>query len=415
MPRAAPAPLECTIDLPSLRLEGGASIDPVRLHMWWWGPEEDLDVLEPLGAASSAGVVTTPEAPSKSPATGRGVRLDAKLPTILVVHALTGDARVGGRGGWWTPLVGEGRPLDPSRARILCFNNLGSCYGSSGPRQRDWPWTTSPKVGVGPVSVPAPVTTWDQARLILRGLDFLGLDRVRVGLGGSLGGMLVLSLGALAPERFAQLIPIAASAAASPWIIGFNHIARQTILSDAQWPDRPERGLSLARQLAQMTYRAEPGLIARQGRALRPEVLDGPEPFTTKWQADLPYAQETYLEHQGRKLVERFDAPSYLVQLGAMDHHDLQRRPPAPDDADSYRLPSGPWSGLDRLGPRIDGIGIDSDALYAPGHLRALAAGHPERRYFELRSAHGHDAFLIEWDQLDEVLRTVGAPFDTTR
>lgn len=412
MPRAAPAPLELTIDVPPFRLEGGASLVRARLQTWWWGPEADLDAFEDLGARSPTGAPTTVhEPPAETP---RPIRLDPKIPTVLVLHALTGDARVGGRGGWWAPLVGPGRPLDPSCARILCFNNLGSCYGSSGPQERAWPWTPSPAVGVGPLDVPAPVTTWDQARAILRGLEHLGLGPVDVVLGGSLGGMLVLSLGALAPERFPHLVPIAASPSASPWIIGFNHIARQIILSDPHWPHDPSRGLSLARQLAQMTYRAEPGLIERQGRALRPNVLDGPEPFTSRWQASLPYAQETYLEHQGRKLVTRFDAPSYLVQLGAMDHHDVDRRPPAPEEADPYTLPDGAWPGLDRFEGRIDGIGIDSDALYAPGHLRDLTARRPSWHYHELRSLHGHDAFLIEWDQLEHILRTIGAPFAET-
>jgi homoserine O-acetyltransferase len=203
---------------------------------------------------------------------------------------------------------------------------------------------------------------------------------------------------------------VAASTAASPWIIGLNHIGRQTILLDPTWPEA-ERGLALARQLAQMSYRAEPGLEQRQGRALRaPPSSEDPAPFTDLWSPRRPYAQETYLEHQGRKLVARFDAPSYLVQLAAMDHHDLARRPPTPTEADAYDLGPDPWPGVGRLSAPIDAVGIDTDVLYFPRHMRALGQG-PGRAYHEIASPHGHDAFLIEWDQLDALLRAAGAPF----
>lgn len=400
------------LGLPPMRLEGGAALPHLHLRGWWWGPPEDTDTLSRLGRARPLADAPVPEAPEPPPLAAPGPGLDPRIPTVLLVHALTGDARAGGSGGWWAPVIGPGRPLDPTRTRLLCFNNLGSCYGSFGPRHPAWPWVLDPSLGPDRVTeLPAPVTSWDQARAILRALDALGVERVRVGLGGSLGAMILLALGSLAPDRFEHLVPVAGSESASPWIIGFNHVARQIILQDPDWPSHPSRGLELARQLAQMTYRAEPGLTARQGRRLRDQREDAEAPLTETWSATLPYAQQTYLEHQGRKLVARFDAPSYLTQLSAMDHHDIARPPPPPEPADRYPAPA-PWTGRDRLRARIDAVGIDSDVLYPAVHMRALAEARPDGRYHELSSAHGHDAFLIEWDQLDRLLRALGAPFD---
>lgn len=405
------------LGLPPFPLEAGPELPRLHLSGWWWGPPTDLQTLEARGRMSACTDRPTPRALDSPPFTGAsGPALDPRVPTVLLIHALTGDAQAGGDGGWWGPVIGPGRALDPTRSRLLCFNNLGGCYGSFGGLDLDWPWMDAPRVGAALLSeglrLPAPLSTWDQARAILRALDALGVDTVRAVIGGSLGGMVVLALGALAPARFEQLLPVAASEAASPWIIGFNHVARQAILLDPGWPQRPTRGLALARQLGQMTYRAEPGLAERQGRLVRPDRLEGAAPFTERWSATLPYAQETYLEHQGAKLVARFDAASYLVQLSAMDHHDLERRPPDPDGFDSWDLGEGPWLGRARLPAVIDAVGIASDVLYPPVHMQNLAATAQNGRYHEIRSPHGHDAFLIEWAQLDAILRAAGAPFD---
>lgn len=417
----APPPRGFDLGLPPFELEGGQRLPRLHLRGWAWGPASDGPVLDTVARPAPLGDRPVPAAPRSPSVVTAPSRLDPSVPTVLLVHALTGDARAGGPGGWWGPLIGPGRPLDPTRSRLLCFNNLGSCYGSFGPSYPDWPWVPGPqpRFGLGPPELPAAVTTWDQARAILRALDRLGIQRVRVATGGSLGAMIVLALGALAPERFEQLLPLAGSLAASPWIIGFNHVARQTILLDPDWPRGPERGLALARQLAQMTYRAEPGLTARQGRRMRTDfpdrsTTDRPTDdgsFAGQWSSHLPYAQETYLEHQGGKLVARFDAASYLVQLAAMDHHDVERAPPSPAGPDRYEVPH-PWPGAGRIRSRVDAVGIDSDVLYPARHMRALVGDRPARRYHELSSLHGHDGFLIEWPQLDAILRASGAPFD---
>lgn len=392
------------LSLPSMPLEAGGVVEPLRLRGWWWGPASDVPALAARtrllnqNRIGREALQIVRRKRSEEPATPPrgGPELDPAIPTVLVVHALTGDMRSGGSGGWWEPAVGPGRALDPTRMRLLCFNNLGSCYGTSGPADEGFPTQPDRRL-------PAVVTSWDQARAILHGLDALGIDRVHLCAGGSLGGMIVLCLAALAPERFERLAPIAACEAASAWIIGWNHVARQALMADPGFPESPTRGLEIARELGMLTYRAEPGLHLRQGRRLA--AAD------QRWNPLVAYKVETYLEHQGRKLRERFDARAYLLQLGAMDHHDLSRIPsvhlsPA-EAADPPGNPGLAW-GIRRIRASTLGIGIDTDALFLPEQSRRLterlrAAG-TVAEDAEIRSLHGHDAFLIEWDQLAPLL-----------
>ena len=206
--------------------------------------------------------------------TGRG--LDPSVPTVLVVHALSGDARAAGPDGWWGPLVGPGRALDPARVRVLCANNLGSCYGSSGPLDPGWP------------EGPRRFTPWDQARALWSLLDTLGLERLRLATGASLGGMIAICLAVLRPGGVERLLPIGTASAASAWVAGWNHVSRQILRLDPGWPSDVGRGLELARQLAMLTYRAEQSLDARHHRAAG--RLDPPWALPIK----------SYLEYQAR-------------------------------------------------------------------------------------------------------------------
>ncbi|HVK71889.1 MAG TPA: alpha/beta fold hydrolase [Kofleriaceae bacterium] len=440
-------PIDFELFLPPITLEAGGLVEHHVVRGWHWGPAEDTPVLrerstpprtrpwEPVTRAAAELAAQARCAPRVGP------RLSPAVPTVVVVHALTGDARAGGAGGWWEPLIGPGLPIDPSEARVLCFNLLGSCYGTSGPGDGSFPRLADDKhpaeltparggFQVPAVDLPATVTTWDQARSILLALDALGVERVELVTGGSLGGMVALALAALDPLRFARVVPIAACAAASSWILAFNHVGRQAILADPGFPDRVERGLELARQLAMITYRAEPGLERTQGRkqGLWTETVE-------TWSSRARYRIQTYLEHQGQKLVARFHAPAYLALIGAMDHHDLARAPSPPDGVESWPATVGPppaafaslavatapraprpvsW-GLDRIRAATFALSIDSDQLYLPSHSAALvlelgARGVPAR-HATISSAHGHDAFLIEWEQLDAHLRVaLGLP-----
>jgi homoserine O-acetyltransferase/O-succinyltransferase len=416
---ATPAPVGFELRLPPLALEGGGTVGGSGAHVLrgvLWGPEADLPALaararllhasEPHGAeqgpiSRAMHARAVPASPANAP------NLEDTVPTVLCIHALTGDARVGGPGGWWEPLVGPGRTLDPNHARVLCFNNLGSCYGSSGPGDTDFPsWemqgastfvTAAALSGrrVDPRRWPATLTSWDLARSILLALDALGVERVALATGGSLGGMVALCLAALDPARFERIAPIAATESASAWLIGYNHVARQALLLEPDFPECDGRGLELARQIALLTYRAEPGLHERQGRAQGGEEA--------AWSPARSYRMQTYLEHQGRKLRRRFDGRAYLTQIDAMDHHDLARPPPG------FQQLGSEGFGLPRIRASLLVASIDSDQLYFPAQSKRLARGLREHgrlvEEVELKSDHGHDAFLIEWEQLDRALR----------
>ena len=350
MPPARPIPVCPTphvfdLRLPDFALERGGVVRKHRQHGWWWGPPGD-----------------TPDDP------------DFAVPTVLLVHALTGGAQAGGAGGWWEPLIGPGRAFDPNHYRILCFNNLGSFYGSSAPGLAGFPR------GRG-----ITLTSLDIAGAILQGLDELGLERVHLAAGGSLGGMVVLALAALAPKRFERLLPVATCAASSAWIVGWNHVAREILRLDPGYPHHVSRGLEIARQLAMLTYRAEPGLELKQHRNLPPA-----RPFKG-------YPVQGYLEHQGRKLKNRFTGTCYELLLDAMDHHDLLRP-----------LPGQRISAISRIRASTLIVHVDSDQLFTPAQsddlARQLRAGGARVARAELRSPHGHDAFLIEWPQVAAII-----------
>jgi homoserine O-acetyltransferase len=431
-------PVHFDLPLPPLTLEAGARLPVHVVRGFAWGPKRDAELIAlralRLDRAEVARAVPVRRslADARSlEAAYRSVRaesvaasapLDPSVPTIVVVHALTGDARAAAESGWWAPLVGPGKPIDPTRARVLCFNLLGSCYGTTGPADEGFPSAAEDARAepVGPIvrgdprfdpaKLPATITTWDQARSILMALDALGIERVELAAGGSLGGMVVLALASLAPERFARIAPIATTAKSSAWVIGWNHPQRRAIVDDPGFPASAERGLALARQLAMVSYRAEPGFDASQGRG---------QVGAEGWNPRAPYAIATYLEHQGHKLVGRFDARAYLALMGAIDHHDLDRAPPSAEPVERWRVasearagsleaPTG-WGGVGRVTARAHGAYIDSDALYWPAQTnewvarinRAGGAASAEI----IRSPHGHDAFLIEWAALGGVLR----------
>ena len=293
---------------------------------------------------------------------------------MLLVHALTGSAQAGGQGGWWEPVIGPGRALDPDQYRIVCFNNLGSCYGSSGPGTEGFPDDRN-----------LDLTSVDISRALLQGLDKLGIKQVYLTTGGSLGGMVTLALAAIAPERFQRILPLATSVAASAWVVGWNHVARQILRLDPGYPHNIGRGLEVARQLAILTYRAEPGLDARQPRPVMASS------------ASSGYPVQSYLEHQGAKLRNRFAAQAYELQLAAMDHHDLLQP-----------LPGDNRPAISRVKASTLVVDIDTDQLFTPAQADVLAA---ELRQAGARvdratlcSIHGHDAFLMEWEALAPVL-----------
>jgi len=314
------------------------------------------------------------------------------------VHALTGDAHAASGGssgdprpGWWEGLVGPGKALDTSAHFVICANLIGSCYGSSGPNDPN-PATGEP---LGP-DFPA-VTPRDMARAQWALLDHLGVGSLALILGGSLGAMVAWEFIAEYPGLARRAIPMAGAPQTSAWALAFNTVARQAVEQDPGWKGGryrgagPEGGLSLARQIAMITYRTGELFQARFGREREDDAAHRALETGNRFQV------QRYLDHQGRKLLGRFDARSYLSLTRAMDLHDVARGRGSLGEA------------LSRIETDVVAVGIDSDVLFAASEMESAARhltvlGKPSR-YREIRSSYGHDAFLVEHEQLGAFVR----------
>jgi len=295
---------------------------------------------------------------------------------ILVFHALTGSADVE---AWWGPLVGPGQALDTRRHAVVSANLLGGCYGSTGPS----PWQRQH-------GRPFPrLSSLDLARAHAPLLAHLGARRVALATGGSLGGMVALQWGRISPVPVDRLVVFAAPAATSAQAIAWNAAQRMAIEADPAWQgghyaegSGPRAGLAAARAIAMITYRSAAEFEQRFGR----------ESTRVEGRFDADH----YLRRQGDKLVDRFDGASYVALMDAMDLHDVG------DLATAARQTA------ERVG-QVVGVGVDSDILYYPKEVRdwtaAYRAAGANARYVEISSVYGHDAFLIEWDQVSEILR----------
>ncbi len=304
-----------------------------------------------------------------------GDRANAAHRTILVCHALTGSADVD---AWWPGIIGAGRPFDPVHDYIVCANILGSCYGTTGPVSAR-PGTQSryradfPRVSVR-----------DMVELQRLLLDQLGVERIELVTGPSLGGMQALEWAALYPERVGSVVPIGVGGQHSPWCIGISEAQRAAIAADPNWNEGyysddapPEQGLAAARMMAVCTYRSWESFDQRFGRERRD---------------DERYQVQSYLRHQGSKINRRFDANTYVTLTHAMHTHDLGRG--RGDLADVLRALKQPTLV----------VSVSSDALYPPQEQRYLAEHLPNARYEILDCPHGHDGFLIETETLGAMI-----------
>ncbi len=281
---------------------------------------------------------------------------------VLILHALTGWPAAH---EWWHGLVGKGRLIDPEQYFIICPNFLGSCYGSTGPE------SINPSTGV-PYRASFPtISTRDIAKANLQLLDQLGIAGVALGIGGSMGGMVLLEMAALDPNRFRAIIPIAVSGEHSAWRISFSSTIRNAItaadpsLADT---DKLSAGLHLARQFATISYRCSQEFDSRFARHESEGIFE----------------IENYLRHQGEKIVERFSPYSYLTLTKAMELYELR-------NAEAITCPS-----------LI--VGIASDILYQPAEIERFAARLPQGQYVTLDADHGHDSFLVDADTLAQII-----------
>ena len=330
-------------------------------------------------------------------------RLDADASNaVLLCHAWTGDSHAAGpagRGhptaGWWDDTVGPGKPIDTDKYFVVCANVLGGCQGSTGPA------SPHPDDGVPYGSRFPVVTIRDMVRAQARLMEFLGVMRWMSVIGGSMGGMQALEWAVMYPRRVRSLGAIATCMQATAQQIAWGAIGRRAIRLDAKWRggdyydaavgDGPSEGLSTARMVAQVTFRSDNVFTDRFGRDLADKALVGDT--IDMWQR---FEVERYLEHHGNKIATRFDANSYLSIGKAMDLHDVAR---------------GRGS-LERAMARVKAptlvVGIWSDMLY-PAYQQeqihaAISANGVLSRYVEIDSPHGHDAFLINSDQMAEPL-----------
>ena len=285
---------------------------------------------------------------------------EARDNLVLVFHSLTGAPET--LAGWKGSVIGPGKAIDTTKWAVLCPNLLASCYGTDFKRflRR-----------VGRADAHPTITTRDQARLVLSLIENLEIPSLALVTGGSLGGMVALEWAASFPSLFRSAVVFAAPAAHTAWAIGWNHVQRRALEAGG-----PEAGLAIARMVGMLTYRTPDEFEDRFGR---------------QGGADEPFAVQSYLSRHGAKLVARFDAKSYRTLLGAMDAHDVGRGR------------GGTAAALAAAGPRITGVGIPGDGLYPEDVVRAWTreAG---AAYAELRSTHGHDAFLLEADAVGAIL-----------
>lgn len=340
-----------------------------------------------------------------------GTLNSARDNVVVVCHALTGDSHVAAHGpedvpGWWEGMVGRGRAIDTDRWFVVCSNILGGCRGTTGPASIDP--TTGRRYGL---NFPL-ITVEDMVRVQKRLLLELGVERVRLVIGGSLGGMQALEWAVTAPDMVDQVLVVGAPWASSPQAIAWNEIGRHAILMDPEWNDGnyepgggPQRGLAIARMINMISYRSWEDFNQKFGRQ---PVLPGSDPvadragaYATQLPSDHPfrmrYQIESYLHYQGEKLVRRFDAGTYLYLTRAMDMFDCNRH----DES--------VWQAVRRAGTRFDIVGISSDLLYPAHEVRGVAEQLRSRQlpvvYHEMQSDFGHDAFLLDLDQMGRIVR----------
>jgi homoserine O-acetyltransferase len=306
---------------------------------------------------------------------------------ILVCHALSGSARVA---DWWPEMFAPGGAFDTSRFCIIGSNVIGSCYGSTGPR------STNPRTGT-PYACDFPlVTIADMVRAQVHLLDHLSVRQLRMVIGGSIGGMQALQWAIDFPDRLETCVSIGATPL-SAMGLALDHLQRQAIQNDPTWrngryplEEQPAAGLALARAIAMCSYKSAELFTERFGR--RPNRI-GEDPYhSIAGRFDIA----GYLDHQGEKLVARFDANTYIVLSKAMDVFDPSRGYGSEGEA------------FARIRAKVLLVGITSDWLFPPADVRVLAqrmsAAGVRCRYAELKSSHGHDGFLADPDLLIALL-----------
>ncbi|MEN9763866.1 MAG: Homoserine O-acetyltransferase [Pseudomonadota bacterium] len=326
---------------------------------------------------------------------------------VLICHALNASHHVAGVSaepphelGWWDNMVGPGKPVDTRRFFVIGINNLGSCFGSTGPM------SVNPATGraYGPDFPVVTVEDWvhTQARLA----DRLGIERFAAVMGGSLGGMQALAWSYLYPGRIAHCLAIASTPKLSAQNIAFNEVARRAILTDPDFHGGrfydhgvvPKRGLQVARMIGHITYLSDDSMAEKFGRVLRPQSPQSDPRSDYRFTFDIEFEIESYLRYQGEKFSRYFDANTYLLITRALDYFD-----PARALGDDLSAALAPASASFLI------ASFTTDWRFAPERSREivqalLKAGKPVT-YAEIDAPHGHDAFLLEHPQYHALVK----------
>ena len=324
-----------------------------------------------------------------------GVLNEKKSNAVLILHALSGDAHAAGvhegqnNPGWWDSMIGPGKAFDTNKYFVICSNVLGGCKGSTGP------WSINPKTAK-PYGLDFPlISIGDIVNAQKRLIDHLGIEKLLTVVGGSMGGMQVLSWLVKYPEKISSAIPIATAVRHSPQQIAFNEVGRQAIMADAHWKEGnyyagplPVKGLAVARMIGHITYMSDTSMAEKFGRHKKNNI----QPF--KFTAD--FEVEGYLRYRGDNFVKRFDANSYLYITKAMDNYDASGGRPLQEVLRGTLV-------------KVLVISFKSDWLY-PAYqskeiVKACKLAGVETTYCEIDSTYGHDAFLLEVEEESHLIK----------
>lgn len=326
-----------------------------------------------------------------------------KSNAVLICHALNASHHVAGymednpeQVGWWDNMVGPGKPVDTNVFFVIGVNNLGSCFGSTGPASIR-PETGKPWGAAFPV-----LTVEDWVRAQTRLADTLGIERFAAVMGGSLGGMQALSWSITCPARLAHCIVIASTPKLSAQNIGFNEVARRAIITDPEFHDGdyyahgvvPRRGLTVARMVGHITYLSDDDMAQKFGRTRREPAADG----AYRYDYGVEFEVESYLRYQGEKFSRYFDANTYLLITRTLDYFDPARKA----GGDLTRVLAG--TEADFLL-----VSFKTDWRFPPSRsreiVRALLDNERPVTYAEIDAPHGHDAFLLTDPRYHGVVR----------
>ena len=319
---------------------------------------------------------------------------------ILICHALTGDQYVSEtnpitkKDGWWSRMVGVNKPIDTNKYYVICSNVIGGCAGTTGPKEINF--QTNVPYGR---EFPA-VTVRDMVKIQNYLIEILSIEKLFAVVGGSMGAMQALQWTIDYPQKIQNVIHIAGALKHSAQNIAFHEVGRQAIMNDPNWNKGgynknniiPERGLAVARMIAHITYLSDDAMHRKFGRKLQSRDI-------ISFGFDADFQIESYLRHQGRSFVERFDANSYLYLTRAMDYFDLEKKfstaiefSPIPNQHIKYLI-----------------ISFTSDWLFPTSENRKIVK---TLNYFtrnvsftEIETDKGHDSFLLDEPELDSIIK----------